>query len=105
MTRTRLLLTALPVAALAGAALTACTTTSSTCSDGTCTVNLSGAGAETEILDDTITVELVGASNGVAEYAVDGQTSTCAEGDEQQVGEFTVVCTEVGDNKVTLEIS
>lgn len=104
MTRARVLL-AVPALALAAASLTGCTTSSYSCSNGACTVTLSGAGAETEINNDTVTVTLVGASNGVAEYEIDGAGSTCAEGDAQQVGGYDVVCTEVGDDKVTLEIS
>ena len=103
MKHSRLLL-AVPAVALAMASLTACTSSNYACSGDTCTVNLSGAGAETEISGD-VSVSLVGASNGVAEYTVDGDTSTCAEGDTQQVGQFTVVCTEVGDDKVSLKIS
>lgn len=85
--------------------MSGCTTTSYSCSNSGCTVNLSGAGAETEINNDTITVTLIGASDGVAEYSIDGATSTCAQGDAQQVGGFDVVCTEVGDDKLTLQIS
>lgn len=106
MTKARALL-AIAATALTAASLTACnaTSSSSSCARGTCTVTLSGKGAETEIIDDTVTVTLVGASNGVAMYEVAGRSSTCAEGDEQQVAGFDVVCTEVGDNKLTLEIS
>ena len=104
MTNARALL-AIPALVLAAVSVTACSTSSSSCARGTCTVTLSGAGAETEIMDDTVTVTLVGASNGVAMYEVDGRSSSCAEGDDQRVAGFEVVCTEVGDNKLTLEIS
>jgi len=106
MTNARALL-AIPALVLAAVSVTACSTSSSSssCARGTCTVTLSGAGAETEIMDDTVTVTLVGASNGVAMYEVDGRSSSCAEGDDQRVAGFEVVCTDVGDNKLTLEIS
>ena len=96
---------ALPALALAAVSLTACTTTTSSCANGVCSVTLSGAGAETEINNDTVTVTLVGVTDGSAEFAVDGTSATCAQGDEQQVGQYNVVCTEVGEDKVTLEIS
>lgn len=103
--RSARVLAVLPAVLLVAASLTACTSSTSSCARGTCTVTLSGAGAETEIIDDTVTVKLVAASNGVAQYEVAGRSSTCAEGDEQQVAGFDVVCTEVGNNTLTLEIS
>lgn len=98
-------LLAVPALALATAALTGCTSTSYSCSNNQCTVTLSGAGAETELLDDTLTVSLVGASDGQAEFAIDGTSATCAQGDEQEVAGYQVVCTEVGDDKVVLELA
>lgn len=102
--KSRMLL-AVPALALAAVSLTGCTSYTSNCSNGMCTVSLSGAGAKAELLDDTLTVSLVSASDGQAEFAVDGSSATCAQGDEQQVGSYTVVCTEVGDDKLTVEIS
>lgn len=102
--RTRLLL-AVPVAALALTSMAACTSTSYTCSGSSCTLTLSGAGAETEILDDTVSVRLAGASGGTAEFSVSGESATCAEGDSLTVADFAVTCTAVGDDSLTLEIS
>lgn len=105
MKPTRLVL-ALPVLALATASLAACNATSysSRCSDGVCTVSLTGAGAEAEVLDDTLTVTLDGAADGSADFAIDGESATCAQGDELEVAGYAVVCTEVGDDKLTVEI-
>ncbi len=95
------------LAALTGLTLAACggaTSYSSRCGDGLCTVSLTGAGAEAEVLDDTITVELEGAADGTARFAIDGQPATCAEGDALEVAGYAVVCTEVGDDRLTVEI-
>lgn len=104
MKNTRIVLVVPALAVAAAASLGACTTSSYTCSDGSCTVNLSGAGSDTEI-DDDVEVTLVGASDGTAEFTIDGTSATCVQGDSQTVGSYTVVCTEVGDDKLTLEIS
>lgn len=102
--KSRLLL-AVPVLAVAAASLTACTSTSYSCSSGQCTVTLNGAGAETELLDDTLVVGLVGAADGQADFVVDGTAASCEQGDDQEVAGYHVVCSEVGDDKLVLEIS
>jgi predicted secreted protein len=102
------LLLVIPVLALATVSLTACgsaTSYSSRCDNNVCTVSLSGAGATAEIANDTITVELISSSGGSAEFAVDGAAATCAQGEEQEVAGYHVLCTEVSENKLTVEIS
>lgn len=104
----KLRLLAVPALALAAVSLTACsgaTSYSSQCANNVCTVSLSGAGAEAEILNDSITVELISSAEGTAEFAVDGTSATCAEGDEQEVAGYHVVCTAVPEDKLTVEIS
>ncbi|MFV0252621.1 MAG: hypothetical protein ACK5H2_04725 [Beutenbergiaceae bacterium] len=95
----------IPIAALALAGgLTACTTTSYSCSGNQCTVNLSGDGASTEIFDDSAEVSLLGIDGGVAEFAVNGQTATCEQGGSGQIGQFSITCTEVSEQKLSLTI-
>lgn len=101
------LLLALPTVALAAVSMAACagaTSYSSRCSDGVCTVSLTGAGAEADILDDTLTVSLAGSADGTADFAIDGDSATCSQGDELELAGYAVTCTEVGDDKLTVEI-
>lgn len=106
MRPTRLLL-AVPLAALALTA-TACTggmtSHSSRCAEGLCTVSLTGAGAEADVLDGTMIVSLDGAADGTARFAIDDEQATCVQGDVLEVADYNVTCTEVGDDKLTLEI-
>ncbi len=104
MNRHRLL--ALPLALLIAGAAGACnaTTYTSSCADGVCTVTLSGAGADGDVNGGQILVELDGASDGEATFAVDGEEATCAQGDQVAVAGYDVTCTEVGDDRLTIEI-
>ncbi len=91
--------------ALAGA-LSACNVTSTnyTCSNGRCEVSLRGAGAETELFDDTTTVALDGADGSAAQLTVNGESLTCTEGETLQAADVSVTCDSVGDDEVTLTV-
>lgn len=92
---------------IATAALTACggaTSYTSNCSDGLCTVSLTGAGAEAELLDGDVVVELDGADGTTADLRVNDESGSCTAGEELALGGLSVTCTEVGDDRVTVEL-
>ena len=66
--------------------MSACTFTRTnyTCSDGRCELTLRGAGADTELFEDTILVRLDSADGSTAQLAVNEQPVTCAEGETVQ---------------------
>lgn len=87
----------------AGAMFTGCTTSQYTCQNNSCTVTLSGAGASTD--PSGYTVELQDADGQSANFAIAGQVATCSEGETLQVGGYSATCTEVGDDRLVVEIT
>lgn len=102
MNRTALVLAALALALAGG--LTACQTTTTTCSGNECTVNLSGAGADTEIFNDSVAVRLDSISGGSAEFTFDGQSATCTQGEALDINGYSVTCTDVTEDKLSLTV-
>lgn len=105
---TRLLRPALLLLTLAGAtgALAACTSsTSYSCSNDDCTVTLTGAGSDAEVGSSETEVALVGSDGTTAEFSVDGEAASCAQGDAVDVAGFAVTCTEVGEDRLVVEMT
>jgi len=101
--RTTRIVTAGLIALGAGALFTGCTTTQYNCQNGACTITLSGSGASTD--PDGYTVELHGADGQSADFAINGQTATCTEGEAVELGGYSATCTEVGDDRLVVDIN
>jgi hypothetical protein len=97
--------TGLLAASAAVAVLTGCTFSSNnvSCSTSSCTVELSGDGAEAEILGTTLTFG--GVQDGRAELSVGGAGVSCAEGESVSAGPLSLQCTTVTDDSVELTAS
>lgn len=101
--KTPRIIAALLVALGAGTLASACTTTQYNCQNSACTVTLSGSGASTEPAG--YTVELHGSDGQSADFAINGQAATCAEGETVEVGGYSATCTEVGDDRLVVDIA
>ncbi|HLS13890.1 MAG TPA: hypothetical protein VK095_05195 [Beutenbergiaceae bacterium] len=100
--RTSRIVTAGVIALGAAAMFTGCTTTQYNCLNQSCTVTLSGSGANTDPAG--YTVELEGADGQQATFAINGESATCTEGEAVQVGGYSATCTEVGDDRLVVDI-
>lgn len=89
----------------AGLGLSACQSSSYRCVNSDCTVTLSGAGASADVGSQNYTVALQGADGERATFSVDGTSASCTEGESLQVGSYSATCTEVGENRLVVEIS
>lgn len=92
------------VAATLSACAGGATSYSSSCSDGLCTVSLTGAGAEAELLEGDVVVVLDGADGTSADLSVNDESGRCTAGEELALGGLAVTCTEVGDDRLTVEL-
>jgi hypothetical protein len=94
--------TGLLAASAAVAVLTGCTFSSNnvSCSTSSCTVELSGDGAEAEILGTTLS--LGGVQDGRASLSVGSTSVSCAEGESVTAGPLELECTTVTENSVSL---
>lgn len=108
-------LTAAAAAAFVLVGLTGCTSSSYSCSNGSCAVTLKGAGASTEIDDNTFggggggsgetTFALDGVSDGMAAFSIGGSEASCTSGESVTVDELQVTCTEIGEDELTMEVT
>ena len=87
------------------APLAGCSFTSDSvkCSGSSCSVTLSGDGASAEILGSELAFG--GVQNGRATLSAGGQSVSCAQGESVSAGPFSLTCTEVTDDSVTLKAS
>jgi hypothetical protein len=87
------------------APLAGCNVNSDTvsCSGSSCSVTLSGDGASAEILGNELAFG--GVQDGRATLSAGGQSVSCAQGESVSAGPFSLTCTEVTDDSVTLEAS
>ena len=92
--------------ALTFGALSGCTTTthSSSCSNNECTVNLNGAGADTTLYGDTVSITLDSADGDTAELTVNLESLSCGEGETKNVEQVEITCDTVGDDEVELSV-
>lgn len=100
--KTTRIVTAGLIALGAGAMFTACTTAQYNCQNSSCTVTLSGSGASTDPAG--YTVELQGADGQSADFTINGQAATCAEGESVEVSGYSATCTEVGDDRLVVDV-
>jgi hypothetical protein len=87
------------------APLAGCSFSSDTvnCSGRSCTVTLSGNGASAEILGKKLAFG--GVENGRATLSAGDQSVSCAQGESVSAGPFSLTCTEVTDDSVSLKAS
>lgn len=95
-----LTVTAAVALGLAGCA----TTTTYSCGNDSCEVTLKGAGAETELFDDTVPVRLDSADGQRAQLTVDDRSLSCTAGETVSSGGLSITCDHVGDDEVTLSV-
>jgi len=80
------------------------TTHSTTCTNNECTITLNGAGSDSTLFDDTVSVTLEGADGDTAELTVNRESVSCAEGDTKNVEQVEITCDTVGDDEVELTV-
>lgn len=87
------------------APLTGCNVTSDSanCSGTSCSVTLKGGGAKAQILGQQLAFG--GVQDGRATLRAGGQSVSCAQGESVSAGPFSLTCTEVADDSVTLKAS
>lgn len=104
MTTTRLAAPLL-AGALALVGLTGCSFTSEnvSCSGTQCTASLSGAGAEADILGNSLV--FAGTQDGRATLSVGDAEVSCAAGESVSAGPLSLTCTDVTDDGVEVTAS
>jgi ABC-type phosphate transport system substrate-binding protein len=95
------LATALTFAVLSGCNVT---THSSSCSNNECTVSLNGAGSDTTLYNDTLSITLEGADGDTADLTVNLESVSCGEGETKNVEKVEITCDTVGDDEVDLTV-
>ena len=87
------------------APLAGCNVNSDTvsCSGASCSVTLSGDSASADVLGNKLTFG--GVQDGRATLGAGGQNVSCAQGESVSTGPFSLTCTEVTDDSVTLKAS
>ena len=91
---------------LLGTPLVACagTTFSSTqCAEEICVVTFSGENVETDIGEEGTEIRFIESDAESAQFEVNGEPSTCTEGETIASGGYDVTCTEVATDALTLE--
>lgn len=87
--------------------LTACTSNTQKCSKGTCEIDLSGAGASTELGGDGgSTIELISASGKTAKVKIAGQEGELTVGQPVTLDNATLVLEEIeGEDDIQLKLT
>lgn len=100
-------LPALGTSLLAALSLAACTSNTQKCSNGTCEIDLSGAGASTELGGDGgSTIELISASGKTAKVKIAGQEGELTVGQPVTLDNATLVLEEIeGEDDVQLKLT